>query len=311
MKMTAVAITLFVCLFSNPASADAHGAGGEALIAAYQMPSDKAGNFDGMMAAAMMASQSGAKLIIFPESSVFGWLNPQAFYGADKIPGTYAEMFQKIAVSAGIWVAAGIAEQAYPSRIPSGAYHVYDSGLLINKKGVIKIRHRKVSVLKNAFDPAACKKAFGTDSCEYAAGTASDITVVDTPFGRTGILVCADAYTYDPTALKAMKALKPDFVIIPWGVGAAKSSECGQSGFNATEYAAAAAKYIGTAWVAGGNAVGNRPYGRFRPAVYCGYSGYSSPDGQTTGGSTSDTPGLVYFKLPLGAKSKMKEKVAQ
>ncbi len=111
------------------------------------------------------------------------------------------------------------------------------------------------------------------DQCNYTAGNLSDITTKNTPFGKTSILVCADAYTYPPAqALGILKQLQPDFVIF-WGITASTQSECGAQGFNATSYAAEAAMYLNNAFVVGSNAVGTRYYGRFLPSVYCGTSG--------------------------------------
>ncbi|WP_249928849.1 carbon-nitrogen hydrolase family protein, partial [Vibrio parahaemolyticus] len=61
---------------------------------------------------ASRAKAAGAELVIFPESSVFGWLNPNAFMQAEPIPGKYSEKFAQIASSLNIWVAVGLAERA-------------------------------------------------------------------------------------------------------------------------------------------------------------------------------------------------------
>jgi hypothetical protein len=113
------------------------------------------------------------------------------------------------------------------------------------------LHHRKHNVLKNAFEPDACQAVFGVKECSYTPGQLSDTKVVETPFGRTAILVCADAYPYDPASLQALKAQSPEFVIIPWGITAGTQAQCGAEGFNATGFAAEAAKYLGTAYVVG------------------------------------------------------------
>lgn len=97
---------------------------------------------------------------------------------------------------------------------------------------------KKAQILKISIVPPS----LDGDGCGYTAG--SKVSVVDTPFGRTTSLVCADAYTYDVTTLDKVKLLKPDVVIVPWGVAADKQEECGQQGFNATAYAAQTAKYL-------------------------------------------------------------------
>ena len=281
-------------------------AGGEAnqsssTVAVVQLQSSDAGNYDLMTNYAIEAKKNGATLIIFPESSAFGWLNPDVFFYATAIPGNISSNFTSIAKTAGIWVATGLAEQGPPSHCKSEAYHAYDSGILINPQGEIVLHHRKYQVLSNAFNSEVCKDWFCTDGCSYTQGNLSDITTVETPFGSTSIIVCADAYTYDTSVLDKLKTLAPDFVIIPWGITAGAESDCGKSGYNATTFASEAAKYLGTAYVVGANAIGTRTYGRYLPSEYCGYSGYADPSGE--GHQAKDpTATLVYFDIPMSAK---------
>lgn len=252
-------------------------------VALAQLPSENVGDFSAMRLLAQQAKDQGATLVIFPEGAVFGWLNPAVFTQAAPIPGIYSDKFGEIAKGVGIWVAAGLAEKgpkAGPGSLPN-AYQAYDAGILIDPAGDIVLHHRKFNVLENAFDPDACKAILNQTACAYTTGPLSDITTVQTPFGKTALLVCSDAYTYSPaTALATLKALVPEFVIVPWGITAGKKAECGTPGFNATGYASDAAAYLKTAFVVGSNVVGPRNYGRFLPSVYCGDSGYATPTGE-------------------------------
>ncbi len=270
-------------------------------VAVVQLKSSEVGNFAIMDAYAKSAKMQGASLIIFPEESLFGWLNPIVFQKAKPIPGQYSDAFAMIAMRNNIWVATGIAEQG--PQINPIYYQAYDSGILINPSGKIVLHHRKYNVLKNAFDQ--CPPPFGQNGCSYTPGPLSDIQVVNTPFGRTAILVCADAYTYDLTSLKILKTLNPQFVIINWGVTAAVIDSCGKASYNATSYAAAAAKFLGTAFVIGANATGNRPYGRFRPSCYCGTSGFATPNG-LIGGIANITESMHLFYIPTPTKATKK-----
>lgn len=268
-------------------------------VAVVQLQTTDTGNFGKMKALAQQAKAQGAALVIFPEGSVFGWLNPAVFTNAAPIPGKYSDQFVAIATSANIWVAAGLAEQG-PKAGPgsqANAYQAYDSGILVNPQGQIVLHHRKFNVLKNAFDPAACKAILNEAECSYTPGSLADITTVNTPFGKTSLLVCSDAFTYPPAqALDTLKALQPDFVIVPWGITAATQSECGTDGFNATGSAADAAKYLKSAFVVGANAVGPRNYGKYLPSVYCGTSGYATPAGQRVE-ATQPVAELVLFQI--------------
>jgi predicted amidohydrolase len=271
-------------------------------VAAVQLQTSDEGDFVKMKALAAKAKQNGAQLVIFPESSVFGWLNPAVFTDAEPIPGKFSNQFSAIAKNVNIWVAAGLAEKgpkAGPDSLPN-AFQAYDSGILINPQGKIVLHHRKYNVLKNAFNPDACKKILGQAQCNYTPGPLSDITTVQTLFGKTSIVVCADAYV--PTAynsglaLKKLKTLRPEFVIVPWGITAGTQNECGSSGFNATDYASQAAGFLKSGFVVGANALGPRLYGKYLPSVYCGTSGYADPTGHGTE-TTTPTEEIAMFTI--------------
>jgi len=253
-------------------------------VTAIQLPTTDAGNFDKMKDLVKQAKSHGAELVIFPEESAFGWLNPDAFLKATPIPGKYSDAFAAIAKSEHIWLAAGLAEQG-PAAGPGsqeGAHQVYNAGILINPDGQIVLHHRQFNVIRNSFDPSACQQILNQDECSYISGSLSDISMVNTPFGNASILVCADAYTYPSTqVLDKLKELQPDFVIIFWGITASTQNECGTQGFNAAEYAQKAALYLNSAVVVGANAIGARSYGRFLPSVYCGTSGAFTASGQS------------------------------
>jgi predicted amidohydrolase len=255
----AIAIAL---LLGQPAYAQDDPAKTSIKVAAVQLQAADVGNFAKMQSLAAAAKQQGAQLVIFPEGSVFGWLNPAVFTEAEPIPGKYSDQFAAIAKSEGLWVAAGLAERgpkAGGGALPN-AYQAYDSGILINPQGELVLHHRKYNILKNAFNPDDCKKILGQDQCSYIPGPLSDITTIPTPFGKTSLLVCADAYIpsqYNPgEALKTLKTLAPKFVIVPWGITAGTQTECGSPGFNATGFTAQAAGFLKSAFVVGSNGVG-------------------------------------------------------
>jgi len=275
--------------------------------AVVQLDASDAGDFAKMAKFAMKAKRDGAELIIFPEGSLLGWLNPAVFTQAPPIPGQATTELQNIAKTAQIWIASGLAEQGVQAS--NGVHYAYDSAVLINPHGDIILHQRKNNVLKNAFVAEKCPKSVlnKTGGCNYKQGPLSDIKVAQTPFGKTTLLVCADAYTastsgQESPVLKKVKNLKPNFVIVTWGVGAQSEAQCGQKWFNATDYASDAAKVIETATVIGANAVGERPYGRFRPAVYCGYSGFTFPSGAVGGVVSNAKAGISYFDIPTPAQ---------
>jgi hypothetical protein len=84
-------------------------------------------------------------------------------------------------------------------------------------------------------------------------------------------------------------------LIIFWGITASTQCECGTQGFNATTFAAEAARYL-NAIVVGANAIGTRYYGRFLPSEYCGTSGYATPTGERTE-TKQPSEELVFFHI--------------
>ncbi len=298
-----VALCLLLAAAGCGLRQEADGAGRFAAV--VQLRADDVGDFARMRMLAQSAKARGADLVIFPEESVFGWLNPQAFTQGAPVPGAYSDRFAAIARDVGIWVAAGLAEQgppAGPGALP-GAHYAYNSAILIDRQGRIVLHQRKVNVLRNAFDPAACKAILNLEQCNYLPGDLADVAVADTPFGKVSLLVCSDAFAEPATpALERLKALRPDIVIVPWGITAASPDQCGADGFNATMSAVRASGYLGSG-VVGANAVGTRRYGKYLPSVYCGTSGYAAPSGPPAEAEPPQAELAVFRMEPVGSRA--------
>lgn len=292
MRLRLCVATLFLAA-ASASSADAESV----RIAIAQLSSGQAGDFDVMLARARAAKAAGARLIVFPETADMGWLNPKAFFEASPIPGAVTDRFAEIAKSTGLWLVTGLAERGRQIADGPATFEAYDSAVMIDPSGAIVLRHRKFNVLKNAF--SSCPVAYGSQGCGYTPGALSDIKVAQTPFGAVGLLVCADAFTYDTASLDALKPYRPNLVIVPWGVTASSQTECGADGFNATGFAAQAAAYLKTAYVIGANATGERVHGRFLPSWYCGASGFATPTGEI-GGVLDGDDELGLFDVPIG-----------
>lgn len=304
--MKPVFILAIACLLLHPIYAKTDNDTTKFCVAVVQLVTSEVGDFRKMDSFAFAAKRKGANLVVFPEESVFGWLNPAAFTRALPIPGKYSEAFARIAKKNHIWVSTGIAEKG--PRIDSIYYEAYDASILINPYGNIVYHYRQHNVIKNAFD--SCPPGYGTPFCSYKPGKLSEVKVVLTPFGRTSTVVCADAYTFDTSVLSALKQQKPYLVIVNWGITDTSASACGQPFSNATQYAVEAAKFLQTAYVIGANAVGDRNYGRFLPSYYCGTSGFATPSGQVGGtSSTTERMHLFYIPYPQSIKKKKPAKV--
>jgi predicted amidohydrolase len=132
-------------------------------IGLVQLPSSKVGNFSAMLEYAKAAKSQGAQMIVFPEESAFGWLNPNVFYEAKPIPGDTVNAFAAIARETGLWVVAGLAERGPQIASNPDTYEVYDAGVVLDPGGRLVLHQRQHNVIKNAF--SACPAKFGSEGC--------------------------------------------------------------------------------------------------------------------------------------------------
>ena len=157
--------------------------------------SDREGNFRRIEYALDQAEAQHADIAIFPESSVLGWENPDAHRLAQPIPGADSDRISALARRHRIMIAIGLDEK--------DGDQLYDSAILVDKSGKLLWKHRKINVLPELMTPP------------YAQGRPEDIGVVQTPFGRIGVLICADTFT--DAYLERLKTLKPDLLLVPYG----------------------------------------------------------------------------------------------
>jgi predicted amidohydrolase len=100
-----------------------------------------------------------------------GWTHPSATTEAEPIPGPRTDRLCRLARNLGIWVCAGLTEKA--------GDRVYNSAVLIDGEGTIRLTYRKINCL-------LVEQPF------YAIG--QSLSVVETPFGVVGLNICADNY---------------------------------------------------------------------------------------------------------------------
>ena len=168
---------------------------------------DRDGNFRRIEYALDQAESQHADIALFPESSILGWENPEARKSALPIPGGDSDRIAELARKHKIMIAIGVDEK--------DGSQLYDSAILVDSSGKILWKHRKINVLPGLMSPP------------YSPGRLQDIGVVDTPFGRIGVLICADTFT--DAHLERLKALKPDLLLVPYGWAAQKKDWPGHS----------------------------------------------------------------------------------
>jgi len=131
---------------------------------------------------------------------------------------------------------------------------LYDSAILVDRAGKILLKHRKINLLSELMTPP------------YTPG--EDINIVETEFGKIGLLICAD--THQNHLLKRMAALGPDLLLVPYGYAAAEDQWPGH-GKVLENVVKNTARQIG-AYVVGTNLVGQITNGPWKGRVYGGHS---------------------------------------
>lgn len=110
---------------------------------------------------------------------------------AEAIPGPFTDLLGRLALHHGIYLCSGTVER--------DGDEVFNAAVLFSPQGELLHRHRK------------CTLGPGDGEGGYVPG--SSIEVIETPFGRVGILICLD--TLDGGNQQAMAALKPDLILVP------------------------------------------------------------------------------------------------
>lgn len=156
---------------------------------------DREGNFRRIEYALEQAEAAQADIAAFPESIVLGWENPGAHHLATPIPGEDSQRLAEMAAKYGMMISVGLDEK--------DGDRLYDSAVLVNGLGNVIWKHRKVNVLAHLMSPP------------YSEGRTEDIGVVQTEFGRIGLVICAD--TFDDEVARHIADLEPDLMLVPYG----------------------------------------------------------------------------------------------
>ncbi|MFH1367501.1 MAG: carbon-nitrogen hydrolase family protein [Elusimicrobiota bacterium] len=157
---------------------------------------DREGNFVRVENALREASEAGADIACFPESSILGWVNPDAHTRAYTIPGGDTDRLCELARRYKTHLCIGLDEK--------DGNNLYDAAVLIDDAGKILLKHRKMNNLDDVK---------GLMVPNYTSGNRID--AVKTRFGKIGLLICAD--TFDNNNLRRMAALEPDLLLVPYG----------------------------------------------------------------------------------------------
>jgi predicted amidohydrolase len=118
-----------------------------------------------------LAAEAHCDVVLLPETIDFAWTHPSAKVECEPIPGKYSDIFCEIARTNNIYICVGLTEKRQNKR--------FNTALLINNEGNVIIKYSKINLLVVEHD-------------YYDVGTT--LNVVDTPFGKIGVNICADNY---------------------------------------------------------------------------------------------------------------------
>lgn len=215
---------------------------------------DLSGNLVRIENAIVEAREKHAEIIVFPESCLLGWINPDAHQRACPIPGKDSEVICKLARKYKMHICIGLDEKE--------GNKLYDSAILVDDEGTILLKHRKINVLPELMTPP------------YSVG--DDAGVVRTKFGTIGVMICADSFLEN--VLESMKEKKPDLLLIPYG-WAAPEKDWPAHGQELLKVIKNAANKVGCP-VIGTDLIGQVSHGPWTGQVYGGQSaGYDPKSG--------------------------------
>jgi predicted amidohydrolase len=249
---------------------------GEIIIALAQIlciDGDHSGNFLRIENAIIEAKDQKAEIIAFPESAIFGWINPEAHTRATEIPGADSEMLCQLAKKYKIHICIGLDEKANNQ--------LFDSAILIDDEGKILLKHRKINVLPDLMSPS------------YAIG--EGVQAVDTKFGKIGVMICADSF--QANLLEQMKLQKPDLMLIPYG-WAAPENEWPQHGKELEDVVKNVAQKLNCP-VIGTDLVGQVSHGPWTGQIYGGQSVACDLDGKVIKIAKDREPEIMIVKVKM------------
>jgi predicted amidohydrolase len=139
------------------------------------------------------AAQHEARFILLPEAMDLGWTDPAALKQAQPVPGgETANFLTEMARKYQVYLCSGLTER--------DDEQVYNAAVIINPEGEIILKHRKINELDIGHP-------------YYDLG--DRLNVVDTEYGRLGLLICADATARDHVLTRALAYMGADVILSP------------------------------------------------------------------------------------------------
>ncbi len=204
------------------------------------------------------SARQGAQLVLLPETLDLGWTHPTARAQASAVPdGDSCGALAEAARRAGVYVCAGLVER--------DGERVYNSAVLLDDRGRLLLRHRKINELEIGLP-------------YYDRG--DRLNVVDTPLGRLGVMICADARAEGAAVTRSLGLMGATGILSPcaWAVPADHDNDARPYGQEWLDAYAPVAQRFGC-WIAGVSNVGPIPAGPWAGRLCIGRSLVVAPDG--------------------------------
>ena len=117
---------------------------------------DREGNFRRIEYALEAARAEHADIAAFPECSILGWENPDAWTLATPIPGADSDRIAALARKYGLMISIGLNEK--------DGSKLYDSAILVDKTGKLLWKYRKLNVLPELMKPPLMARLRSADA---------------------------------------------------------------------------------------------------------------------------------------------------
>ncbi|MEL7564907.1 MAG: carbon-nitrogen hydrolase family protein [Dehalobacterium sp.] len=160
---------------------------------------DKRRNISKLLTMNEEAAKSGARLILNPEMATSGYgfsSREEIAQAADMIPGLTTDAFGSIAKKYACYICLGLPEKDEDTGI------FYNSAVLIGPAGDVLGKCRKVNTAWR-------------ENLWAAEGNMGPL-VVNTEFGKVGVIICADGYSYKPARIAALRGAKLLLILANW-----------------------------------------------------------------------------------------------
>lgn len=159
---------------------------------------DTTGNLERAKKAIAEGSQLEAHMVLLPECSNFGWGDLSAINEATEISiDPFIAGIKASAIANDVYVTVGFVERE--------GSNLYNSAVIISPTGEILLHHRKINELDFAREI-------------YSVGT--QISSVDTPLGKLGLMICADALSEEDRIIARLIEEGAEVILSPsaWAV---------------------------------------------------------------------------------------------